>query len=49
MLLGGGKVDSLGVEGCAARRERGGLLGGGGLRCAAWCTTMWERAVLQGG
>ena len=43
-------MDSLGGEGCAARRARGGLLGGRGLcfyageRWAAW----WQRAVLLG-
>jgi len=33
VLLSGGKVDSLGVEGCTAGREINGLLGGGGLCC----------------
>ena len=42
------KVDSLREEGCAARREKGGLLGGRGLCYSAreWWTAMWERAVL---
>jgi hypothetical protein len=34
VLLGGGKVDSSGGEGCAAGREINRLLGGGGLCCS---------------